>query len=192
MKRIHIVLSLFFLLCGGFSFGQIGSGTSSHFEVEKETFDITDREMINALIGSKPMPLMAKDMEEKERYLGPPFGRGQIFWFFEATDPNSILFVEKLNNIAVAFQNELQVLGIGNEDKEIIQGKMADLNPLFPIIPNGKFVGEAAYNSSLGTPRIFMLDKQGKIVEIIPASYLRNTSVDLTPFVLEFLNQISH
>lgn len=190
--RLNLIWSLFFLSCASYGFGQIGSGSTSHFEVEKESFDITDREMINALIGTKPMPLMAKDMDEKERYLGPPFGRGQVFWFFEANDPNSILFVEKLNNIAVSFQNELQVLGIGNEDKTVIQSKMSDLNPMFPIIPNGKFVGEAAYNSTLGTPRIFMLDKQGKIVEIIPASYLRNTSVDLTPFVLEFLNQISN
>ncbi len=191
MHHLRYLLLASFCLTLGLVKAQIGQ-TTSHYEVEKQTFDITDREMITALIGTKPMPLMAKDMDGKDRYLGPPFSKAQLFWFFNAADPGSVLLVEKLNNVAVSFQNDLEVLGIANEEKTIVESKLSDLNPLFSIIPNGKFVGEAAYNSALGTPRIFMLDKQGKIVEILPASYLANPSVDLTELVLEFLNQAAH
>ncbi len=130
---------------------------------------------------------MANDMQQTEQYLGDYIGRTTLLWFWNTKEIQCLEQIGKLNRLAAQFPHRLGIVSFADESRTEMEEFLKNVVVDFPIIPNASMFGEGAYASDLGYPRMFILDSQGKIQKILPASFfeIHSDSFDAIQGVIE-------
>jgi len=173
-----------------FAFSLQSQNENGHFLVEFDAFSPPVKDVIASLENTKAAPFMANDIMDKEQFLGDYAGKNVLLWFWSTNDGLSISQVSEMNTIASRHRGNLQILSFANESRqELIDYRK--LNPIdFPVIPNGKVLGEAAFGEDLGNGRIFLLDKQGTIQKVIPREAFERDQTSSFKFIEDLVKSI--
>jgi succinylglutamate desuccinylase len=84
--------------------------------------------------------------------------------------------VASLNLLNSEEKDRLQIISFADEAKAEA-ALLAEQNGIeFPVLTNGKLLGEAAYGIELGYPRLFAIDAEGKVTTVIPQAALDGKS----------------
>ena len=149
------------------------------FLVEEEKFNPPDSAIISHYIGKSAMAFMAKDMDQKEQYLGDYLGKLALLWFWNTENKVCLEAINELNQLTEELPDQFSLISFADEDRASLT-EFLKLTPVnFPIIPNAGIFGEGAYVKELGYPRLFFIDGQGKIQRILPATFFTTRT---TPF----------
>lgn len=145
-----------------------------HFLVEFDKVSIPIKDLIAGFEGRKAMQFMAPDIKGKEQFLGNYKGKKVILWFWSKDDGICINQIDALNLIQSRYREELDIISFGNESKQDLIDFRKSYPIDFPILYNGSILGEAAYGGDLGLGRLFFLDKEGVIKDVLPRELFEN------------------
>ena len=170
--RFHNICWIVFLL--GFTIvvnGQERDANTGYFLVEEEKFNPPDSAIISHYLGKKAMAFMAKDMNQKEQYLGDYTGKLLLLWFWNTENQVCLEAIEKLNQLTEELPDQFSLISLADEDRASLD-EFLKINPVnFSIIPNADILSKGAYVQELGCPRLFFIDAHGIIQKILPASF---------------------
>ncbi len=141
---------------------------NGHFLVEMEEFTPPVKDLIASFENSKAAPFLAPDVLGKEQYLGDYADKKVILWFWSTADDLSNNQINNLNVLQSRYRNELQIISFADEAKQEMLDFRKSIPVDFPIIANGKILGEAAFGGDLGQGRLFLIDQSGIIQKVIP------------------------
>ena len=151
--------------------GQERDTKTGYFLVEEEKFNPPDSAIISHYLGKKAMAFMAKDMGQKEQYLGDYKGQLVLLWFWNTQNQVCLEAIKKLNQLTKELPDQFSLISLADEDRTSLD-EFLKINPVnFPIIPNADILSKGAYVQELGCPRLFFIDEQGTIQKILPASF---------------------
>lgn len=169
---------------------EVFQAATNHYLVEFEKFSPPVKDIIREFETKNAVPFMASDIYGKEHYLGDYKGKKVLIWFWSNQDDLSISQIYDLNDIQARFRDELQIVSFGMEQKADL-ATFRKANPIdFPIMPNGKIFGEAAYASDLGLGRLFLIDDQGVIQKIFPREAFETNPHETFQFVRDMIKSI--
>jgi len=141
---------------------------NGHFLIEFDSFSPPVKDIVMSLENSEAAPFLAPDILGDEIFLGDYKGKMVMLWFWSKDDGMSISQVDQLNLMQDKYRDLLQVIGFGDESKQ----ELIDFNsgsPMdFPVIANGKVLGEAAFGGDLGLGRVILVDQNGVIQKVVP------------------------
>lgn len=163
MKVITTAI-LFFLLNVNLS----AQNENGHFLVEFDAFSPPIKDLIASFENSKAAPFLAADVLGKEQYMGDYVDKKVILWFWSTADGLSNNQIDNLNLLQSRYRNELQIISFAEEAKQELLDFRKSIPVDFPIIANGKILGEAAFGGDLGQGRLFLIDQSGIIQKVIP------------------------
>jgi len=142
-----------------------------YFKVEFEAFSPSDQEVIQTLKGYPAEQFLANDIagEEVSLYTSPD--KVKLLWFWNSTDDASMALLPYLNILQLDELDHAWIYGFADGDKETAKKVSQDQGLIFSIIPNAGPLGEFAYGGDLGANRLFFLDKDLIIREVLPRSF---------------------
>ena len=167
------------ILCwviSGFLHAQSQDPKTGYYLVEEEPFNPPDSAIIQDLMGKAAMAFMANDMDHKEQYLGNHLGQLTLLWFWKTTDSLCINLLPQFNELLQDLPDHFTFISLADENRTALDLFLNEHEVYFPIIPNASILGEAAYAKDLGYPRLFFIDKLGKIERILPEDFFRSQS----------------
>lgn len=149
---------------------------SSFFKVEFDAFSPPTKDMIKSFEGKEPMPFLANDIEGTEHFLKNYKGKAVFLYFWNGECPSCLAQIASLNLLHKEESDRLQIISFADEGK--VDAKvLAESNGIeFPVLTNGRMLGEAAYGIELGYPRLFALNQDGVVVHVIPQELLEEKS----------------
>ncbi|MDH3649802.1 MAG: TlpA family protein disulfide reductase [Saprospiraceae bacterium] len=153
--------------------GQSQNPKTGFFLVEEESFTPPEESIIDHYRQSSPIPFMAKDMDEREQYLGNYAGQLTFLWFWNTTCQLCILEIDVLNRLNNEFAGAFALISLADDTRPTIASFLESHPVNFSIIPNAGILGEGAYAHDLGYPRLFVIGKNGLIQTILPGSYFQ-------------------
>ncbi len=165
MRIILIITTAFLITTSTLTQAQNEQG---HFLIEFDSFSPPVKDIVMSLENSEAAPFLAPDIQGNEIFLGDYKGKMVMLWFWSKNDGMSVSQVDQLNLMQSQYRDQLQVIGFGDESKqELIDFRSG--SPLdFPIIANGKVLGEAAFGGDLGLGRVILVGKDGIIQKVVP------------------------
>ena len=164
-----------------------------HFLVELEKFTPPEKDVIRSLKGFPAENFLAKDLDGEEHFLGSYKDQAKILWFWSKDDPISMKWLPAINLLQLKYLDHLKVFGFGKEDKIELTQAISNEAVIFPNFPNGAVFGEAAYGGDLGYGRMFFIDRDGIIKEVLPRSFFTSHNVnDATPIVEKIIEKIAY
>ena len=117
--------------------------------------------------GSTPMPFQAADMAGKSHFLPDYKGKVVVMAFWSTADELSRNQIKSLNQLQKEFSaKDVVILSLADEDKPDLDSFLKNNDINYPVIPNAKPLGEIGYGSDLGTSRIYIVNKMGKVEEV--------------------------
>ena len=117
--------------------------------------------------GTTPMPFQAADMNGKNHFLPDYKGKVVVMAFWSAADELSRNQIKSLNQLQQEFSSKnVVILSLADEDKSDLDSFLKNNSVNYPVIPNARPLGEIGYGSDLGTSRIYIVNKTGKIEEV--------------------------
>jgi len=185
MKLLSTCLFFLFSIISMFAQNEKG-----HFLVEFDAFSPPTKELIASLENTKASPFLAPDLDGKEQFLGDYAGKNVILWFWSSADGISINQIANLNALQSRYKNNLQIISFADEKKqELIDFSRS--NPIdFPIIANGKVLGEAAFGGDLGQGRLIIIDAKGVIQKVLPREAFQENNDGAFKFAEDFIKSI--
>jgi hypothetical protein len=167
-----------------YSFGQ----KPTFFKVEFDKFSPPIKGMIDAAEGKLAKNFRMKDLRGNEVSLAGLKGNKIVLWFWD----NDMLSTSLLNSlIPLAGQyGKVKFLGLYNQEKISLDNTYSTFENVF-ILPNAAFLGDAVYDSELGTPRIYLIDEKNIVKMVIPKSYMGNI-LDVMVVIDNFINNKIH
>ena len=96
--------------------------------------------------------------------------------------------VSSLNLLQEAYGSDLRIIAIGDESKEELTLYKEQLGIEYPVLYQGKLLGEAAFGIEMGYPRLFVVDPKGITRHVLPAEAF--TEVDKTYLMLNNLYKL--
>ncbi len=168
MKKIFIILTGVFLFFGK-SEGQIKQADSIN-KVKFKPFSPPVRDVISNILYSQAQIFMAPDIYGETHNLKESRGKKVILWFNDLEQDDT--YISALQNISDFYKDELEVFYFSNESKRSLLEKYGDKDYFINIMFNAKMLADAQYASSLGTPRMFLLDDDGYIIKILPQEHI--------------------
>jgi len=87
--------------------------------------------------------------------------------------------------------NRLQIVSFVDEVKAEATVLAQQNGVEFPVLSNGKMLGEAAYGIELGYPRLFAVDAEGKVADVLPQEVLQGQSDIYLP-LKDLLNKVGN
>lgn len=146
----------------------LSQNDKGYFLVEFDAFTPPTKELIASLENTEAVPFLAPDILGAEQFLGDYRGKKVLIWFWSTADAVSTSQIDQINVLQSRYRDDLQVISFGEETKtELLDFRRS--YPLdFPVIPNGKVLGEAAFGGDLGLGRFFLIDSEGVIQKVIP------------------------
>ena len=96
------------------------------------------------------------------------------FWKMDCNVCTKTLF--KLDSIKSELGEKIEVFAFADESKDVLQSFFEGKNLNINLMYKGKMLGEFMYGGSLGYPRLFLIDKNGYIVRILPKEYFINSN----------------
>lgn len=183
-------LSLFILVLMGLQVFAQEQKEGDYFKVSFDAFSPPIQAMIKDFEGSTPMAFMSNDINGTEHYLKNYQGKVVFVYFWNGDCEACKEMVSSLNLLDKEENRRLQILSFADEDKEEAK-ELAAMNGIeFPVLYDGKFIGEAAYGIEIGYPRLFVLDKSGKVAKVFPKEALVGNET-LYLDLKNFLNALS-
>lgn len=149
--------------------------TTGYFLVQEETFTPPEEALLEHYVGRPAMAFMANDMNQKEQYLGDYIGRPVLLWFWNTREVACLNLIEPLNDLATSTR-AISIISLADESRAELETFLDGLEINFPIIPNAEILSGSAYAADLGYPRLFLIDEQGIVKRILPASAFRDQS----------------
>lgn len=143
-----------------------------YFEVKFDDFELPQQDLIRSFEDATAMPFMANDVDGKEHFLGNYKGKVVFVYFWNDNCALCKDHIASLNLLQDTYAKELQIISFLDEKKAEATAIAKENGVTFPVLYNGKLLGEAAYGIELGYPRIFAIDKKGKIKQVIPSKSL--------------------
>lgn len=142
------------------------------FTVTFDDFTPPTQDLINSFEGKEPMPFMANDIYGVEHYLKNYQGKVVFIYFWNGDCIDCLAQISSLNLLHKEEKEKLQIVSFVDEAKADALN-LAQVNGVeFPVLPQGRLIGEMAYGIELGYPRLFALDTSGKVVHIFPEAAL--------------------
>lgn len=172
MKLLTLSICMFF--CASI-FGQIQDSKEAVFEVEFEKFSPSNQDQIREFVGKAPMPFHAPDIEGNEQDIRQLMGKTVFIYFFNTTCNVCEDQISALNLINEEYGEDLHIIAIGDESKNelLLYKEQQGIN--YPILYQGKLLGEAAFGIEMGYPRLFVVDKKGITQQVLPEEALLDT-----------------
>ncbi len=149
--------------------GQIKQADSIN-KVQFKPFSPPVRDVISNMLYSQAQVFMAPDIYGKTHNLQESRGKKVILWFNDLEQDDT--YISALQNISDLYKDELEVFYFSNESKKSLLEKYGDKDYFINIMFNAKMLADAQYASSLGNPRMFVLDDDGYIVKILPQEHI--------------------
>jgi len=166
----------------------IAQNENGHFLVEFDAFSPPTKELIASLENTKAAPFLAPDIRETEQFLGDYTGKNVILWFWSTADGMSTSQISNLNLLQSRYRNNLQIISFAEEGKQELL-KFSQSNPIdFPIIANGKVLGEAAFGGDLGQGRLIIIDSNGVIQKVLPRQAFEDNHEGAFKFAEDLIN----
>lgn len=185
---MKLTATLLFCFClSTISFAQNENG---HFLIEFEAFTPPVKDLIASLENTKAAPFLAPDILGKEQYLGDYTDKNVILWFWSAADELSNSQINNLNLLQSKYEGQLQIISFADESKQELVDFTRSIPVDFPVIANGKVLGEAAFGGDLGQGRLFLVDKNGVIQKVVPRQAFEKNFEDAFSFTENVLNSI--
>jgi len=140
---------------------------NGHFLVEFDKFSPPIQDIVREFEGRVAEPFMANDINGNEHFLGNYKGQKVILWFWSV---NSSIAAEQMSAMSLLQERnkDLKIIAFAKEPKAEVQEYMRASPMDLPVIPNGEIFGQMAYGADLGSPRMFLIDKQGVIKVVLP------------------------
>lgn len=167
---------------------QLRDERTGHYLVEAEKFSPPDSAIIAHYIGRKAMAFMATDINQQEQFLGNYAGKLVLLWFGKLDCQTCLEQLMTLHKIQATHVDELGVIALCDDSREMLTTILADPALNFPVIPNAALLAEGAYAHDLGYPRLFFLDQTGIIRHIFPASFFEQKP-DFSSIIKHHLDQ---
>ncbi len=161
MKKILIIFIGVFLFFSK-SEGQIKQADSVN-KVKFKPFSPPVRDVISNMLYSEAQVFMAPDIYGKTHNLQESRGKKVILWFNDQEKDDT--YISALQNISDIYKDKLEVFYFSNESKKSLLEKYGDKDYFINIMFSAKMLAEAQYASSLGNPRMFLLDNDGRFKE---------------------------
>lgn len=161
-----------------------------HFMIEFEAFSPPVKDLIASFENSKAAPFLAPDILGNEQYLGDYADKNVILWFWSTADDLSNKQIDKLNLLQSTYRDQLQIISFADEGKQELLDFRRSIPVDFPIIANGKILGEAAFGGDLGQGRLFLVDKTGVIQKVIPRQAFEENFDSAFKFTEDMLKSI--
>ncbi len=185
-SNLLIILSVFFL-----SFWAQAQNDQGFFEVTFDEFSPPEKDLIMSFEGKEPMPFLATDIKGVEHYLKNYQGKVVFVYFWNGECATCLSQVSSLNLLNSEEKDRLQIISFADEAKADAT-LLAEQNGVeFPVLTNGKLLGEAAYGIELGYPRLFAIDVDGKVTTVIPQRALEGKS-DIYLQLKELLDKVAN
>lgn len=164
-----------------------------HFLVELEKFTPPEKDIIRSLKGFPAENFLAKDLGGEEHFLGNYKEHVKLLWFWSKDDPISMKWLPALNLIQLNYIDDLKVFGFGKESKEELTPVLSNEATIFSNFPNGTVFGDAVYGGDLGFGRMFIIDPDGIIKEVLPRSFfLSNDVITAQPMLEKIIDEIAY
>lgn len=184
--RIILILSL--LMCCFWA--QAQEEGQQYFQVTFDEFSPPTQDLIMSFEGKEPMAFMANDIKGVQYFLKDFKGKVVFVYFWNGNCPSCLLHVNSLNLLQKEESTKLQIISFVDEAKEEATLLAQQNGVEFPVLTNGKLLGEAAYGIELGYPRLFAIDAEGKVVTVIPQAALEGKS-DIYLLLKDLLDKVS-
>ena len=159
-----------------FSFGFLNAqeqSEESFFEISFDDFSPPTKELIMSFEGKEPMAFMANDIKGDEYYLKNYKGKVVFIYFWNGDCADCLRQVASLNLLQKEENDRLQIISFADENR-VDATALALANGIeFPVLTNGKLIGEAAYGIELGYPRLFALDEKGRVIQVLPQEQMQ-------------------
>jgi len=185
---MKVITAALLFLC--MNLGLSAQNEKGHFMIEFEAFSPPIKDLIASFENSKAAPFLAPDILGEEQYLGDYSDKNVILWFWSTSDELSNSQIERLNLLQSKFRNDLQVISFAEEEKQELLDFRRSIPVDFPIIANGKILGEAAFGGDLGQGRLFLIDKAGIIQKVIPRQAFEENFDNAFKFTEDMLKSI--
>lgn len=185
MRKLIVAI---LLICSGLNL----SG-QDHFLVELEKFTPPEKDIIKSLKGFPAENFLAKDIDGEEHFLGNYKEQTKLLWFWSKDDPISMKWLPILNLVQLQYLDNLKIFGFGHESKEELAPILSHEAIIFSNFPNGTVFGDAVYGGDLGYGRMFFIDPDGVIKEVLPRSFFESHDVkDAAPIVEKIIEKIAY
>ena len=168
MKTIFTFILAFFFV----SFLAQAQDERGIFEITFDEFSPPTQDLIMSFEGKEPMQFLANDIKGEEYYLKNFKGKVVFVYFWKGDCATCLSQVSSLNLLNSEEKDRLQIISFVDEGKEDASLLAQQNGVEFPVLTNGKLLGEAAYGIELGYPRLFAIDTDGKVTTVIPQAAL--------------------
>lgn len=189
--RTSIILAF---ICLGFTCTFVQAQEQSEetfFEVTFDAFSPPTQDLIRSFEGKEPMPFLAKDVDGVEHFLKDYKGKVVFIYFWNGQCADCLSQVASLNLLQKEEKNRLQIISFVDEAREEATLLAKSNGVEFPVLTNGELLGEAAYGIELGYPRLFALDEEGKVIQVLPEDTLKGKG-DIYLQLKSLLNKIAN
>jgi len=148
--------------------------SQEHFKVEFESFSPSDQQVIESLKGRSAEQFLAKDVSGEEVTLYTSPNKIKLLWFWSSEDPSSMTLLPYLNLLQLDELDDIWIYGFTQDTKDSASKTYQEQALIFSVIPNAGPIGELAYGGDLGSNRIFIVDENRIIREILPRSFFED------------------
>jgi thiol-disulfide isomerase/thioredoxin len=188
MKNNFILTLSFLFLCFWAKAQEEGQ---QYFQVTFDEFSPPTQDLIMSFEGKEPMAFMANDINGTEYFLKNFKGKVVFVYFWNGECSSCLQHVNSLNLLQKEESEKLQIISFVDEAKEEATLLAQQNGVEFPVLTNGKLLGEAAYGIELGYPRLFAIDTEGKVVTVIPQAALEDKA-DIYLLLKDLLDKVSN
>jgi peroxiredoxin len=172
MNTMHIKFHTLLLIIFSYSASLIGQEKDPRgfYLVEAEEFTPPVKDMIASFEGHVAEGFLAPDIYGEEQYLYDFRGKPTILFFFNLETEEGRNLMEELKVLYKKNGGAMHMIGMAKNNKEDLLAYFGEDKTVFPIIYNGEVFGQMAYGADLGSPRVFVIDDQGIIKRVMPAT----------------------
>ena len=126
------------------------------------------KKVMSTYQGFPPIPFEAPDVDGKKHFLPDYKDKVLVLFFWNLNCDGCKDHLGLMNEINNEFKgDDFQVISLADETKGEITEFTKNSMVGFPVIANGKGLGEMGYAIELGYPRAFVIDKYGVIQKVV-------------------------
>ena len=187
MKKSLGGVLLLLMLSVDLLYGQIKQADSI-FHYKPKPFTPPVEAVIKGMIYSPAQVFIASDIYGHKHNLASYRGKYVLMWFL---DKDCVLCEEglgMLDSIKTKYGDRIVVFAFFNDSKQQLLDRLKGKKPLYYPMYNSKIFGEMMYAGSLSYPRMFLIDRQGFIIKILPAEFFKSNP-DYKKSVIQILDE---
>ncbi len=154
--------------------------------VDFAPFSPPEQDLMREMLNKPALNFMSTDLEGDTHTISNYEGSNILIVFWSVDNPNSKKLFEYLDLISK--NKQINILSYCYEDKAAALTYLDAKQYSYPIMTQGKFIGEMGYGHGLGLPRMLFIDKNGTTKDILPASAFNNNP-NLYPVISDIISK---